>query len=184
MSEAGAATPLLVGGALVTAQSADPLAADAKDQVVVAAGTLSGADGGYALFLTPGDYNLVAVADGYLPACSTVSLLAATPTTADFALEPAVAAPGSISGSVSIAGAGADQVVTLDFRQEATCNGASSATTITVRSLNVANGGTFDVALPAGTFQVVAATAGHATQVFDNVVVATAAATDLGVLAF
>ncbi|MEJ2699811.1 MAG: DUF4382 domain-containing protein [Desulfuromonadales bacterium] len=184
VSEAGATPPVLLDGALVTAQVADPSSADAKDQVVMEAGTLSASDGGYALFLAPGDYNLVAVENGYLPACSEVSLQPATQTTADFALSPATADPGSITGTVSIAGASADQVVTIDFRQEVTCDGASTSTMITVKSINVANGGAFDVTLPAGVYQVVASTYNKTTQVADNVTVATAAPTDLGEIAF
>jgi hypothetical protein len=184
VSEAGAAPPVLLDGALVTAQVADSASADAKDQVVMEAGTLSASDGGYALFLAPGDYNLVAVENGYMPACSEVSLQPATQTTADFALSPATADPGSITGTVSIAGASADQVVTIDFRQEVTCDGASTSTMITVKSINVANGGAFDVTLPAGVYQVVASTYNKTTQVADNVTVATAAPTDLGEIAF
>lgn len=184
LSEAGTTPPAAVAGALVTAQTADTLAADPKDQVVVAAGSLSGAGGGYALFLSPGDYTLVATADGYLSACSALALAPGTATTADLALQPATGASGSLTGSVTIAGGAADQVVSIDIRQQANCTGASLPTTITVKSLNVANGGSFEVTLAAGTYQVVAATAGQPTQVVDGLTVTSAAATDLGPLAF
>jgi len=184
VSEVGAAPSILLGGAIVTAQVAAPGSADARDQVVIEAGTLSAADGGYALFLAPGGYNLVATASGYLLACTAVSLPPNSLTMADFALDPAPAEPGSITGNVSVAGASADQVVTIDFRQEITCDGASAPAMITVKSINVANGGTFDVALPEGNYQVVASTFGKTTQVVDNLTVTTAAATDLGDIAF
>ena len=184
VSEAGADPAVLLGGALVTAQVADPAAADAKDQVAIEGGTLSAADGAYALFLAAGDYNLVAVADGYLPACSVASLATADQLGVDFALDPLATDPGSLTGSVSIAGASADQVVTVDVRQEVTCAGAVAPAMITVKSLNVANGGTFEIFLPSGDYQVVASTSGQTTQVVDGVTVATGVATDLGALAF
>jgi hypothetical protein len=184
VSEAGATPAVSLEGALVTAQVADPAAADAKDQVAIEAGTLSAADGGYSLFLAPGGYNLVAVQDGYLPACSVVTLPSGSQNTADLALTPVAADPGALSGTVSIAGASADQVVTVDFRQEITCAGASASTMITVKSVNVANGGSFNVTLPAGNYQVVASTANQTTQVLDNVTVTTATTADLGTLAF
>lgn len=181
--EAGAASTVLLDGALVTAQVADATSPDPRDQVVIEGGTMSATDGSYALLLAPGDYNLVAVRDDYLPTCSEISLPPSTQYAADFALTLAPTPPGAISGSVSIADAGADQVVTLEFRQELTCDGAAAPTMITVRSLNVANGGAFDVTLPDGTYQVVAATAGRTTRAVDTVVT-TAATTDLGDLAF
>ena len=184
VSEADSASPVLLNGALVTAQIADPVNSDALSQVEIEGGTLSDVDGGYALFLAASDYNLVAVEDGYLPACAALSLLPAGQGTADFFLDPAAADPGSITGSVSIGGASADQVVTIDFRQEATCAGASDPTIITVKSINVANGGGYEVALPVGTYQIIASTFGQTTQVVDNVAIITASVTDLGDLGF
>jgi len=184
VSEAGAVPQTLLGGAMVTAQTTDPAASDAKDQVAIEAGTLSAADGGYALFLAPGDYFLVAVENDHLPACTAVSLLPASLTTVDFPLVPAPEAPGAVIGTVSISGPGADQVVTIDFRQETLCGGASGPAMITVESINVANGGAFEVSLPAGNYQVVAATFGKTTQVVNSVSVTSATSTDIGDLAF
>lgn len=184
VSEAGSAPTFALEGALVTAQVVDSAATDPASQVLIDAGTLSAVDGHYGLFLAAGGYNLVAAKEGYLPSCSAISLSPTSQETVDFSLDPAPVAPGSISGTVSIAGAPADQVVTIDFRQEVTCAGAVAPGMITVQSVNVANGGTFDVALPEGTYQVVASTFGKTTQVVDDVVVTTALATDLGALAF
>lgn len=184
VSESGASPPVLLDGALVTAQVADPTSADARDQVAIETGTLSAADGSYSLFLAPGDYNLVAVENGYLPACSAVSLAAGSQTTADLALDPTPTDPGSVTGTVSISGASADQVVTIDFRQQLACAGTSSPAMVTVQSITVANGGAFTVSLPAGNYQVVASTSNETTQVVNNVPVTTATATDLGNLAF
>ena len=68
------ATPL--EGALVTAQVADAAKLDVKDQVVIEAGTMADVNGDYALFLAPGDYNLVATQPGYLSDCIAINLLA------------------------------------------------------------------------------------------------------------
>lgn len=183
VSEADAAPPVLLDGTLVTAQVADPASSDAMNQVVIEGGTLSDVNGGYALFLAAGDYNLVAVEDGYLSSCTALSLLPASQGTVDFALDPMAADPGSITGSVSISGASADQVVTIDFRQETTCEGALDPTIITIKSINVANGGGYEVTLPAGTYQIITSTFGKTTQVVDNVAVVSAVVTDLGDLA-
>jgi len=184
VSEAGSAPTVFLEGALVSAQVTDSNAADPANQVLIDAGTVSAANGGYGLFLAVGGYNLVAAKEGSLPACSTISLSPASQETVDFNLDPTPTAPGSITGSASIAGAPADQVVTIDIRKEITCQGAVAPDMITVQSVNVANGGTFDVALSEGTYQVVASTSGKTTQVFDNVVVTTALATNFGNLAF
>jgi len=183
VSEAGVTPPVLLDRALVMAQVADPGNAEAADQVVIESGTLS-VLGDYALFLAAGDYNLVAVKDDYLSICVAASLMPASHETVGFALDPVAAAPGSITGSVSIGGASSDQVVTIDVRQELTCEGALDPAVVTIKSINVANGGGYDLALPAGTYQIVASTFGHPTQAIDNVVVVTAVATDLGALAF
>jgi len=183
VSEAGMTPPVLLDRALVTAQVADPGNAEVADQVVIESGTLS-VLGDYALFLAADNYNLVAVKGGYLPTCAAVSLIPASHETVEFALDPVAAAPGSITGSVSIGGASADQVVTIDVRQELTCEGALNPAVVTTRSINVANGGGYDVTLPAGTYQVVASTFGKTTRAIDNVAVITAVATDLGDLAF
>jgi hypothetical protein len=150
-------------GALVTAQVVPvPPAADVKDRVVVEAGTVANDSGDYSLFLMPGIYNLVATKEGYLPDCAAVSLVAGAKPTVDFSLA-AVAGPlGSIAGTVNISGADVDQYATIDFRQAIDCG--IGATTVSVNSVNVGNGGLYAVNLPAGTYQVVASTYGKTTQ--------------------
>jgi hypothetical protein len=174
-------TPVLLGGALVSAQVVDPANVDAKDQVIIAAGTLSAENGEYALFLTPGAYNLVASKTGHLSDCIAVTLTTDNLTSADFDLTAAATDPGTVSGLVSIAGAETDQSVTLDFRKEITCIDASAPTTITVQSINIADGGVYSVDLPAGDYQVVASTFNKGTQTA-AVTVATGAATTLDIM--
>jgi hypothetical protein len=155
-------------GSLVTAQVTDATQPDAKDQVVIEAGTLADVNGEYALFLAPGEYNLVATQAGYLPDCLAINLIADdTKTMTDFSLSTPMDALGSISGTVAIANAQPDQYATIDFRQNITCLDALLATSITVKSINIADGGLYSVDLPAGNYHLVASTFGKVTVTAD-----------------
>jgi hypothetical protein len=156
-------TPAPLEGALVTAQIVDA-AKPEKEQVVIEAGTLADVNGDYALFLAPGDYNLVATQTGYLPDCLAINLIADDiQTMTDFSLSPPTDALGSLSGTVTIANAQTDQYATIDFRQDLTCVDALAPTSITVKSINIADGGDYSVDLPAGPYHVVASTFGKMT---------------------
>lgn len=141
-------------GAMVSAQIYNGTASDEKDWVTVQASTTTDANGEYALFLSPGTYNLVAFAEGYVPACIEKEILADTVQTIPFSLSPA-AGTGTIEGRVTING-DETQHATLSFRQVATCNGATTAIEVTTR--NIANDADYSVDLPAGTYDVVAST--------------------------
>jgi hypothetical protein len=164
VTDADTAPAIPLEGAMVTAQVADAAQPDAKDQVVIEAGTLTDMNGEYALFLAPGEYDLVATQNGYAPDCIAVNLQAATATTADFTL---VALPstdyGSVDGTVTIAEAAPDQYATVDFRQDLSCIDAMAAAAVTVKSINIADGGVYSVVLPAGDYHVVASTFGKVT---------------------
>ncbi len=167
VTEAGTAPPILLGGTLVTAQVSAPTSLDTKDQVVTEAGTLADENGEYALFLEPGGYNLVASHANYLPSCTAVTLQAVSSSAVDFTLAAATTNPGTISGTVTIANTTGDPYVTIDFRKEVTCVDASNATMITVKSVNIADGGTYTVGLPAGDYQIVTSTFNEDTQTTD-----------------
>ena len=161
-------------GALVTAQSYNSASLDAKDEVVIEAGTLTSGivdhEGEYKLFLAPVDYNLVAFQDGHLPGCAAVSLAAYNTATIDFDLVVVAEKPGTITGSVSIAGAVEDQYATIDFRQVLTCLDAEDIADITVKSVNIADTGDYSVSLPAGDYQLVASSSGNETMVYNSTV--------------
>ena len=165
--------------ALVMAQSYNSVSLDAKDKVVIEAGTLTsdivGYEGEYKLFLAPGAYNLVAFQDGHLPDCAAVSLAAYNTATIDFDLDVVAEKPGTINGSVSIADAVEDQYATIDFRQRLTCIDAVKSADITVRSVNVANNSDYSVSLPAGDYQVVASSSGNDTMVYNSTVISNSA---------
>jgi len=157
--------------AFITAQIADPAEIDIADQVVIKAGTLTNNDGDYSLFLEPGEYNLVVSRFGYISQCAAVTLPVDSKTIVTFSLDTETEGLGAISGTVYINGANADQYVTIDFRQQVSCNDAQETTKITVKTINVMNEGTYTVEIPAGDYQVVAYTYDEATLSFDHITV-------------
>lgn len=147
--------------ALVSAQTYDAGAADVKDEVVGQTSTISNQDGLYKLFLEPGTYRFVAYANGFHPVCSKLDALPNVTHELEFTLE---AAPtGAISGDVLIQGGTDEQYVTLSYRQTVSCSGNSEPIELT--SINVANGAQYNMlALPEGTYDVVASTYNETTQ--------------------
>ncbi len=154
----GTVTDLVQGdtleGVLVSAQIYDPYAADAKDKVVVQTSTVTDEEGSYTIFLEPGTYNIVGYKDGYDPACAEINAESGSTYTQNLTLT--TVSTGTVSGSVNITGGGDEQHVTLSYRQMAQCNSADEQ--IEVKSLNVANGGSYSVSLPEGTYSVVSST--------------------------
>ena len=141
-------TPL--AEAMVNAQAGDPLQ--------IQAGTVTDDEGEYKLFLMPGDYTLVATADGYLPACSPLPLTTGEQLLADFELIP-VELTFTLDGTITVASPDEDQSVTLTFYQTVTCNDAT--TSVVVRELNIAadtSGVDYEISLPAGSYKIVATT--------------------------
>jgi hypothetical protein len=156
----------LVEGTQVTAQTYDDLAADPKDEVMVEGGTTSAADGTYFMYLAPGTYNMVAMAAGFLPECVEVAAEFFEAYTADFFLDPVVEA-GTLSGLVSGLAAPEDSA-TISIRQPVDCG--SGLVMIEVASVNIVNDTVYGpIALPAGTYQIVASSDGETTQVFGDI---------------
>jgi hypothetical protein len=152
-----------VGGALLSAQVYNAAAADIRDQVVVQASTLSDSTGAYKLFIAAGTYNLVASKLAFAPSAAAITAAAGATSTEDFSL--AAADAGTVAGTASISGAGSEAFVTLSFRQTVSLNG--SDVTIEIASINVAvaDGGSYSIDLPVGTYSVVSSTFGMTTQV-------------------
>lgn len=159
-----AADTTAVPGALVSAQFYDDTAVDPKDQIVVRASTVSGETGAYKIFIAPGTYNVVATKAGFAPLPAAVTAESGQVHTQDFSLA-AVTDSGTVSGAVTIAGAGDEAFATLSFRQTITVG--MTEFKVEVGSVNVASGGTYSVVLPVGTYQVVSSSLGKATQVLD-----------------
>ncbi|MFZ5572694.1 MAG: DUF4382 domain-containing protein [Thermodesulfobacteriota bacterium] len=166
-SEGTPAAPL--AGALLSAQKPDPGAADDKDKVAVVAATPSDDTGSYFLNLPAGTYNLVAVKEGYQAACSAVTITSGEDAAADFTLTPA--ATGALEGTVTIQDAEADQEATLSIRRTALCPDQNQGEQAEVATVTVADGGTYDLTLPEGTYTITAWTAGAATVTIADVAV-------------
>jgi hypothetical protein len=155
-----------IPGALVSAQQYDgsPDLTDEKNRVLVQASTITDENGEYALFLKPGTYNVVATYEGKEPfdakapeIIKITTEAATTPTVADFQLPDPVDGVGEITGKVVI-NADSENYATLSFRQEA------GTEMIEVGSRNVANGGTYTISLPVGTYTIVASSFGFPTK--------------------
>lgn len=155
-----------LAGVLVSAQVYDAGAADAKDEVAIESSTLTSDSGGYVLYLAPGTYNIVAVQEGYEPACVETAATGFEEYAADFSLELA-AASGTAAGTVEGLAVPEDFAV-LSFRRQLDC-GTGVDVPVEVKAINVAEGGSYSVSLPAGNYQyqLVASAAGEDTQEFD-----------------
>ncbi len=152
-----------LAGALVSAQVYDPVATDAKDEVSTESSTVTSESGAYVLYLAPGTYNIVAVQAGYEPGCTEAVATGFEEYTADFSLDLA-AALGTATGTINGLETDEDSA-TLSFRRTQNCGNGD--VTIEVELVNVGEGGSYNVSLPAGDYQLVVSSAGETTQVFD-----------------
>ncbi len=148
-------------GALVSLQTFNSSVNDPKDRVVVETSTISDEFGDYTIFIKPGEYNLVAYKQGKQAASSNVTASArmVLDTGTDFSLVDALTT-GSVTGSITIRGAGAEQYTTISFRQEEVTVNASIEE-IEIASINIMNGSSYNLSLPAGTYKVVASSSGY-----------------------
>lgn len=135
-----------------------------EERVLIQASTISNDDGEYVLFAQPGDYTLVAYKDGYGFETSEIVAEPSAYYNRDFALSSVDT--GTVSGSVDVDGAGEEQVVIISFRD------SIGGVEVELQSVQVANGGSYAVILPAGEISVVASTEGRDSQVHDVTVVA------------
>jgi len=151
-----------LAGALVSAQVHDSGATDAKDEVSTESSTVTSETGSYVLYLAPGTYNIVAMQDGYEPDCVETAATGFEEYGVDFSLT--AAASGTATGTINGLAA-PENFATLSFRQELDCG--SGDVLVEVKSINVGEGGSYTVPLPAGNYQLVASAAGETTQEFD-----------------
>lgn len=150
----------LLEGVLVTAQIYNPDAVDKKDEVVIEASTITDENGEYKLFLLPGTYNIVAYADGYMPAYEKVTTEANVTFAHDISLNPALT--GNVTGTVDITGGSNEQHVTISVRQSVMIDGSEEE--IEIKSINVVNGALYETLLPVEDYTVVASTFDKETQ--------------------
>ena len=165
---------VLASAATVTGTVTDETPAPLPDTLVSAqAGTtdptvtttLSDGDGRFALYLNPGDYQLVAYRpptpdDAYLPACRPISLTTDQQLTGqDLVL--AAAGQGNLSVTITIAGATADATARLSLRQTPP---APCTLPIELVNRSVVVNTAIDLPLPAGDYQLVVSPEGLASQ--------------------
>ena len=147
-------TSAAMPGALVSAQAAD----------TVEAGTITDGNGDYTLFLAPGNYNLVATNEDYLPGCVAVVL------DQDQKLNNVnfnLSGEDWVSITVNVSELPADQYVTIDFRKLVSCTDQVSQQWITVKTVNFGEG-SYTVTLPAGAYSIIASVIGKTTMQKEN----------------
>jgi len=132
-----------LSGVLISAQVYDP----DTGGVTVHTSTLTDEYGEYLMYLEAGTYSLVAYKDEYSPVCS--GLAAVT----DEDYEQSFTLSGAAMGTITCRVTAAEQIVTIQFLQESPCEPAKL---IAVKAINVAESGSYNVGLPAGTYSVVA----------------------------
>jgi hypothetical protein len=153
-------TDVNLQGVMVSAQIHSPVELDEKDVVTVQASTTTDANGEYALFLSPGTYNLVAFSENHFPGCVGIVTLEDSVQTIPFSLSPA-GGTGTIEGNVTIAEGSSTQHATISFRQDVNCSGVLTTIELTMR--NILKNNAYSLNLPAGTYHVVASTFGKTT---------------------
>ncbi len=158
-----------IEGALISAQVYTASPADPWDEVAVAGGTVSDVLGSYTLHLEPGTYNIVATMAGYSPQCQVVEAIDSIDYTGeDFTLLPA-ATSGTLTATVT-----GDRVAVFSIRKKP-FNCGSGEVTIEVASVTVSNesngsGTSSDpVLLETGIYEVVVASEGAETYIFENI---------------
>jgi hypothetical protein len=156
-----------IPGAYVSVQKFDADADDAKDKVVIQAGTITDSEGYYSIFVKPGIYNLVAYKDGKEFATERVETIAGeileNTDITDFQLADATAI-GTIEGTVLINGSvDNEQYATISYRKEVSCPECDPDEMVEIKSINVRNTFGYDVELPVDSYSRVASTFGYET---------------------
>ncbi len=158
LAEGGGSVP--VEGTLVSAQ----VNMDPQDEVIVEATTVTTDEGMYKLYLPPDLYNIVVTKSGFLPACQEVEAQYYEKLVVDFSLLPDDTENITISGTVTGLTVEEGAAARLSIRQIMDCG--SGNVQVEVASVSVAEGGKYSFTLPAGTYKLVASTAGKETKVF------------------
>jgi hypothetical protein len=141
-----------LAGVTVSAQIYNASAATEADKVVTVASTLTDENGNYMIYLPPGTYNIVAVADGFTTSSKPLlSFEYGTVYTDNFTLTASTM--GGITVELTLTTAAPDEVATVEFRQPSPGDATQQ---ISVKSVNYAATGSYTVNLPDGAYDVVA----------------------------
>jgi len=163
-----------IESALVSVQKYNGLASDRKDEVTIQSSTITDEDGYFAIFVSPlsnnvDEYNLVVYAEGKMPEYRKITgLELKSGDTLTFFDDPNYspndrgfiqlgdATIYNVNGLVNITGASNEQYASVSFRQN--IGDDTDIEMIEVTSVNVANGSSYNINLPNGSYSVVAST--------------------------
>lgn len=137
-----------VSGVTVSAQTYNASAAE-EQKVTIVASTLTDENGGYLMYLTPGTYTIVIVADGFVTSTKKITVAYDTVYTEDFTL--AKTDMGIITIELTLPSSGDPS--TIEFRQTSPSDATQQ---IAVKEVNYSDTGSYTVNLPVGTYTVVA----------------------------
>jgi hypothetical protein len=139
-----------LAGVTVSAQIYNASAATGADKVITVASTLTDENGNYLMYLAPGTYNIVAVADGFTTSSKPpVTVEYDTVYTEDFTLTSRTMGLITVAMTLPL---GSD-IATIEFRQTSPSDATQQ---ITVKSVNYAATGSYTVNLTDGTYDLVA----------------------------
>mgnify|MGYP001767258320 CR=1 FL=1 len=155
---------IAVSGVTVSAQIYDPSAATEMEKVTTVTSTLTDENGDYLMYLTPGTYTIVVVADGYVTSSKKITVAYDTAYTEDFTLAPTDMGIITIELTLPLSG----DPASIEFRQ---ISPSDATQQIAVKEVNYSENGTYTVNLPVGTYNVVATCAGDILTVNDAVVI-------------
>ena len=147
-------------GTLVSAQLYDPFVVDASDVVTVEASTIADdPNGEYIMYLPADTYHIVAVKEDFLPACTEVNATVFQAHIVDLVMAAAITT-GTLSGTLSGLAAAEDSA-TIGIRQVMDCGNGDVQ--VEVQSINVAEGGTYSLKLPVGSYKMIVSATGKTT---------------------
>lgn len=165
-------------GILVSAQAYHPLAAQ-PERVQTIAATVTDVNGDYKLFVEPASYTLVAYKDGHSPLFKDEKIVTTSGSVVTENFSLASSPTGTLTGGpIVISGYEQEQYVTISIRQAATVSGNTEQ--IEIKSLNVADGGTFITGLPTGSYTAVISTYGKTTLEIQPFTISDGSTTDIG----
>lgn len=139
-----------LSGVTVSAQIYDAAAAT-EAQVTIVTSTITDANGGYLMYLPPGTYNIMVVADGFVTSSRQITVALDSEYTENFNL--AAATMGVITAELILPADTSGEAAAVEFRQ---ISPGDATQLITVMSVNYAEAGSYTVNLPEGTYDVVA----------------------------
>lgn len=140
-----------LAGVTVSAQIYNASAATEVEKVITEASAITDVNGDYLMYLPPGTYNIVVVADGFITSSRQITVEYDTEYTEDFILDAATMAVITVELTIPTETSG--EAATVEFRQPSPSDATQQ---ITVKSVNYAETGSYTVNLPAGTYNVVA----------------------------